>query len=218
MPGANYSVPESGRSLKPTVVYKATPSGRPKAFICRKNPPRGAFFGLPRPPKNAQKPPKRPRFRAISPRMGIRRGLRPLRGTPRFRAIPRCPPFQHQTGIGLGGQFHGQQGHSGQAGGIGSGHLRHRQHGHRHCPVRHCVALAYAPVCAHLFVFLYSHSLLIVFSPRCPHQQLSLLSNAPHQSSARMTGNPLPVGGLRRHSQVSITTKLASPSSSSNRQ
>ena len=77
--------------------------------------------------------------------MGIRRGLRPLRVTPRFRAIPRSLPFQHQTGIGLAGQFHGQQGHSGQVGLTGSGHLRHGHRGHPQPAVKHCAALAYAP-------------------------------------------------------------------------
>jgi len=77
--------------------------------------------------------------------MGIRRVLRPLRGTPRFRANPRVQPFQHQTGIGLAGQFHGQHGHSGQVGLTDSGHLRHGQRGHPHPAVKHCAAPAYAP-------------------------------------------------------------------------
>ena len=71
--------------------------------------------------------------------------MRPLRGTPRFCAIPRVPLFQHQTGIGLVGQFHGQQGHSGQTGLTGSGHLRHGHRGHPHPAVKHWAALAYAP-------------------------------------------------------------------------
>ena len=46
--------------------------------------------------------------------------------------IPRVLPFQHQTGIGLLGQFHGHVGHSGQTGLTGSGHLRHGHRGQPH--------------------------------------------------------------------------------------
>ena len=59
--------------------------------------------------------------------------------------IPRIPPFQHQTGIGLLGQFHGQHGHSGQTGLTGSGHLRHGHRGQPHPASMHCAALAKAP-------------------------------------------------------------------------
>ena len=63
-----------------------------------------------------------------------------------------------------------------------------------------------------LLVFAFPAHLLLLF-----YQQLSLLSNAPHQSSARTVGNPFPVGGFFLHWQVSITTWHVS-SSSSNRQ
>ena len=75
-----------------------------------------------------------------------------------------------------------------------------------------CAAALTAPALVLLLVFAF-HAHCSSFA----YQQLSLLSNAPHQSSARMVGNPLPVGGFFLHWQVSITTWHVSPSSS-NRQ